>query len=199
MLDFLISKDITLLNYLRSFVDPTSALEVRLIHIGADMEVALVMLVLVGLWLYGAYKQDDQPKSDALMMLYSIGFAFLVYVVLNLGLPFRPRPESVSSIRPLVDHLPDNSFPSGHGIFAGASALAAFFYTRRWIAWILFVTGIAMVLSRVLAGIHYPGDIFVGYIIGLIGTYSVYSLRDRKFMTDYLLVYPVKIAKFFRL
>lgn len=199
MLSFLVSQDIALLNYLRSFVDPTSALQVKLIHIGADIEVALVILVLVGLWLYGAYKKNDRYKIDALMMLYSIGFAFLVYIVLNLGLPFRPRPETVSSIRPLVDHLPDNSFPSGHGIFAGASVLAAFLYGRRCIAWILLVTGLLMVLSRVLAGIHYPGDILAGYIIGLIGAYIVYRLRDKKFMTDHLLVYPVKVAKWIKL
>lgn len=199
MFEFLVSQDITLLNYLRSFIDPTSALQVRLVHIGSDLEVVLVAFVLVGLWLYGVYRKDNQPKVDALMILYSIGFAFLVYVVLNLGLPFRPRPETVSAIRPLVDHLPDNSFPSGHAIFFGASVLAAFFYTRRWIAWILFVTGAFMVLSRVFAGIHYPGDIFVGTIIGLSGSYIVYRLRDKKCVTNYLLIYPVKIAAFFRL
>lgn len=89
-----------------------------------------MMVILVGLWLYGTYKKDHQPKIQALMMLYSIGLAFAIYVILNLGLPFRPRPETVSVIRPLVDHLPDNSFPSGHAIFAGASALAAYFYSR---------------------------------------------------------------------
>jgi len=199
MLSFLISQDISLLNYLRSFVDPTSAFQSKLVHIGSDIEIALVMLVLVGLWLYGIYKKNNQFKIEALMMLYSIGFAFLVYIILNLGLPFRPRPETVSSIRPLIDHLPDNSFPSGHGIFAGASILAAFLYTRRSIAWVLLVTGIFMGFSRILAGIHYPGDIIVGFIIGLIGAYIVYILRNKKFMTDYLLVFPVKIAKFFKL
>ncbi len=56
-----------------------------------------------------------------------------------------------------------------------------------------------MVLSRVLAGIHYPGDILVGAIIGALGAYVIYRLRDKKFMIDYLLAYPVKIAKFFKL
>lgn len=199
MLDFLISQDITLLNYLRSFVDLTSVLQVKLIRIGVDIEILLVMLILVGLWLYGIYKKNNQFKMDALMILYSIGFAFVIYVVLNLGLPLRPRPETVSVIRPLVDHLPDNSFPSGHGIFAGASILAAFFYTHRNIAWIFLISGVIMVLSRVLAGIHYPGDIIIGYMVGLLGAYIIYMLRDKKFMTDYLLVYPVKIAAFFKL
>ncbi|MDD5197434.1 MAG: phosphatase PAP2 family protein [Candidatus Gracilibacteria bacterium] len=199
MIDILIQSDITLLNYLRSFIDPTSALQVKLIHVGSDIEIALVMLVLVGLWLYGVYKKNNQFKIDALMILYSIGFAFLVYIFLNLGLPLRPRPETVSAIRPLVDHLPDNSFPSGHAIFFGASVLAAFYYTRAWIAWILLITGIFMVFSRIFAGIHYPGDIFIGTLIGVIGAVAVYEIRDKKFMTDYLLVYPVKIARFFRL
>lgn len=199
MLESLMQLDIHLLNFLRSFIDPTSVIQVQLVQMGTDIEVGLVMIVLVELWLYGTYKKDDEEKKNALMVFYSIGFAFCIYVVLNLGLPFRPRPETVSAIRPLVDHLPDNSFPSGHGIFAGASALAAFFYTRRWIAWILLVTGLLMILSRVLAGIHYPGDILVGYIIGLTGSLVVYHFRNTKFMTEYLLVYPVKIAKFFRL
>lgn len=159
----------------------------------------MVMLLLVGLWLYGVYKKDNEPKLDALMMLYSIGLAFAFYVILNLGLPFRPRPETVATIRPLIDHLPDNSFPSGHAIFAGASVLAAFLYTRRCIAWILLIAGIVMVLSRVLAGIHYPLDILAGVVIGVLGAYGVYALRERKFMTNYLLVYPVKIAAFFKL
>lgn len=199
MLEFLIQTDIRALNFLRSFIDPGSPFQVKLIHLGTDIEVALVMLVLVGLWLYGVRKKDDQPKADALMMFYSIGLAFAIYIILNLGLPFRPRPETVSSIRPLVDHLPDNSFPSGHAIFFGSSVLAAFYYTRRWIAWMLLVSGAIMVISRVLAGIHYPGDILVGCIIGLIGSYAVYRIRDRKCVTGYLLAYPIKIAKFFRL
>ena len=84
MIDFLVSQDITLLNYFRSFIDPTSPLQVKLIQMGTDIEVVLVMLVLVGLWLYGVYKKENEPKREALMMLYSIGFAFLIYVILNL-------------------------------------------------------------------------------------------------------------------
>ncbi len=199
MIDFLISADIYVLNSLRSFVDPTSPLQVWVIHAGADIQVILVMIILVGLWLSGTYTKNDQPKRDALMIFYSIGFAFFVYLFLNLGLPIRPRPETVSAIRPLIDHLPDNSFPSGHGIFAGASTIAAFFYTRRWLAWILLITGIIMILSRVLAGIHYPGDIIVGYILGIIGSSVIYRLKDKKYITDYLLVYPIKIAQFLKL
>lgn len=125
------------------------------------------MALLVGLWLYGAYKKNNSFKVDSLMIFYSLGFAFVIYVILNLGLPFRPRPETVLTIRPLMDHLPDNSFPSGHAIFAGASILGAFLYTRAWIAWVLLVTGLLMVFSRVLAGIHYPLDITAGFIVGL--------------------------------
>ena len=199
MLETFVQIDNNLLNYLRAFVDPTSVIQVKLIHIGSDIEVALAVLVLIGLWLYGVYKNKLQYKVEALMIFYSIGLAFAVYIILNLGLPVRPRPETVSAIRPLIDHLPDNSFPSGHAIFFGASVLAAFYYTRRWIAWTLLVTGIFMVLSRVLAGIHYPGDILAGTIIGLVGAYGVYRIRDCKIFSEYLLKYPIKIAKWIKL
>lgn len=84
MLAFLISQDIALLNFLRSFVDPSSIFQTRLIHILSDIEVGIVMAVLVGLWLYGVYRRENRFKTEALMMLYSIGFAFLIYVILNL-------------------------------------------------------------------------------------------------------------------
>lgn len=199
MIQTLVSLDISVLNFLRSFVNPNSLIEVKFIHILSDLEIGLVILVLVGLWLYGVYRRQDSFKEEALMMFYSIGFAFLVYIILNIGLPVRPRPETVSAIRPLVDHLPDNSFPSGHAIFFGASMLAAFFYTRRWIAYTLLVTGTFMVLARVLAGIHYPGDILAGTIIGLLGAYGVYCVRDTKLVRNYLIPLPIKVGKWVKL
>ena len=84
MFENLVQMDITLLNYVRSFVNPESALQVSLISMASDIEVLMIMALLVGLWLYGVYQKDNEPKTDALMILYSIGFAFFIYVILNL-------------------------------------------------------------------------------------------------------------------
>jgi membrane-associated phospholipid phosphatase len=61
------------------------------------------------------------------------------------------------------------------------------------------VIGALTVLSRILAGIHYPGDIIVGFLLGW-GFMSLlvqipHSDRYRKWGHEL----PIKIASFFRL
>lgn len=71
----------------------------------------------MGLWLYGVSHKDDGPKHVALDLFWHVLASFALYWVINQTLPMRPRPESISSIPPLISHLPDNSFPSGHALF----------------------------------------------------------------------------------
>lgn len=65
----------------------------------------------------------------------------------------------------LIDHGADNSFPSDHSAAAAVvAAVAALAWRRRWA---LFVTLAAAVgLARVYAGVHYPGDVAAGWMIG---------------------------------
>jgi len=75
------------------------------------------------------------------MIFYSIVFCFGIYVILNQFLPIRPRPELFSKFPPLIDHLPDNSFPSGHAIFMACSCFAfALFLKNKTITSILAIT-----------------------------------------------------------
>jgi len=200
MLQSLISADIFLLKYFRWVVNPSSYIQVELVKLLADFWVIFVALLLVWLWFFGVYKKKDLPKQKALWIFYSIAFSFLIYVILNLGLPLRPRPETVSAIRPLVDHLPDNSFPSWHAIFAGATILASFLFCwKKWIIWSLVVVLSLMLISRIIAWIHYPSDIFVWLIIWFAGSFVIFKLKDKEVFTKYLMPYPVKLAKFFKL
>lgn len=118
MLEALKQLDTQLLVSMRSVVDPSLSWEVAIIRFFTDLGVILVALALVIYWLFGVFKKDDAYKRIALLIFYTIMFSFLIYIVLNQCLPPRTRPEDVTSIAPLVNHLPDNSFPSGHGIFA---------------------------------------------------------------------------------
>ncbi|MDD2487365.1 MAG: phosphatase PAP2 family protein [Candidatus Gracilibacteria bacterium] len=199
MLEKIISADIGLLKFIQSFVDPDNGIQVEIIKLLSDFGVILVVILLIGLWIYGVYKKKDIFKENALMIFYSIAFSFLIYVILNLGLPLRPRPETVSAIRPLVDHLPDNSFPSGHAIFAGASIFASYFFSKRCVFSVLVIFSFLMLISRIMVGIHYPTDIFVGLIIGMIGAFFVYKNKDSGIFKKYLLPFPIKIAKFIKL
>lgn len=172
MLETLLSWDAQALSAARGWIDPSAAWFPALktaVVVLADSEVLLFAATLVGLWLYGRFvAHDDRAKREALRCFWLTMIAFGAYWAVNFGLPVRARPETVSAIPPLVSHLPDNSFPSGHAIFWAASVVALFAFSRRWLAWTALVLGALMCWARVLAGIHYPGDIVVGALMGLL-------------------------------
>lgn len=111
--------------------------------------------------MYGVYKKEVGYKIIALDIFYAIMLAFLVYWILQFGLPMRPRPESITSLPPLINHLPDNSFPSGHAIFAGASVVAIGYFFSMSVSSLFAFFGVIMLLCRVISGVHYFGDVFV--------------------------------------
>lgn len=203
ILDTLQSLDASALESFRSLVNPSSHWQVAAIRGFADAEVFLTALVLVGLWLRARFvlKNDTEAKSDVLAFFYAIIFAFGLYWVLNLGLPARPRPETVSAVAPLINHLPDNSFPSGHGIFTGASVTAAFLvFKRKTLSVVLLFVGIPMLCARVLAGVHYPGDVIVGFAVGAVFAYFASGfLAKESVRSSKLFSVPMAIASFVKL
>lgn len=185
--------DIDLLVYLRSFVDPHTTLA-QFVSIYADLPVFVVVLSLVIWWLLGVYHRSDVYRREALKAFFMIASVFVVYAILNQFLPERPRPETiVPGIAPLIDHTPDNSFPSGHAAFAAAATVAvAMLFERRWLTIFVWLIGLDMCVVRVMAGIHYPSDIIAGWIIGTLVAYSVHISTHRySWIYDRFLVAPL--------
>lgn len=202
LLSTLSAFDGRLLNIMRSWIDPDLAWLRTLIHLFADSQVVLVAFFLLGLWIYGVMRSSRDYRRESLLIFYGIAVSFVVYIVLNLGLPMRARPETVLAIRPIIDHLPDNSFPSGHAIFAMASSLSAYFFLsvgRRFWVPVLFVLGILMCFSRIFAGVHYPLDIACGYALGSIGPLIVRSIASHPLFDRIMIAPVIALARFFRL
>lgn len=203
LLASLAALDTRLLNTMRAWIDPDTAWISTLIHVFADIEVIFTMAFLVGLWLYAAVRRSVPYRRESLLLFYGIAVSFAVYVALNLGLPMRARPETVLAVRPIIDHLPDNSFPSGHAIFAAASGFGAYiFLTVRRGLWvpIFVVSGLLMCIARIFAGVHYPFDIAAGYVVGLAGPALVLWASSSCAVFDRVFVAPViRLARFFRL
>lgn len=198
LLDTLQSYDTAALAAFRSIVDPASSWQTGLVHVFADVEVVLTAVLLVVVWLRARFLLNDdvEAKKDALAFFYAVMFAFALYWVLNFGLPARPRPETATAIAPLINHLPDNSFPSGHGIFAGASFVAAYrIFKNKSVAFALLAFGIPMLCARVLAGVHYPGDVVVGFLVGsLFSAFASKFLMRKTIRDSKLYAIPVSIA-----
>lgn len=71
------------------------------------------------------------------------------------------------------------SFPSGHSATAIATAFAVGFLWPR-LFMLLFVIGVAVAISRVPVGAHYPTDVFAGIVVGMLGAYLVRNVFARK-------------------
>ena len=205
--------DVMLLNIFRWFINQDSGIQVSLIHIFADIELIVCAFFLVFLWFYGLAQKEIFYKEQSLKIFFSIVISIVFCILLNNILPFRPRPEVMSTILPLISHIPDNSFPSMHAMFAGSSTFAAFlflqspqkkyswfkYFIHMWMPWVLWVLWILMAFSRVLAWIHYPGDIMVGYLLSIILTYMTAPVFQYQCVKKYFLQFLIRLASFLHL
>ncbi|MFJ9242236.1 phosphatase PAP2 family protein [Streptomyces sp. NPDC101776] len=72
----------------------------------------------------------------------------------------------------------DWSFPSNHATIAAAAAVALFFVSRRLGA-VAAVAALAMAVSRVWVGVHYPHDVVVGVAVGALLAFGAMTLLKR--------------------
>jgi undecaprenyl-diphosphatase len=79
----------------------------------------------------------------------------------------RPRPyEAHADAHTWVARSHDPSFPSDHASAAFGIAFAVLMFDR--LAGTLFVVAAGLIgLGRVLVGVHYPGDVLAGLLVGL--------------------------------
>ena len=81
---------------------------------------------------------------------------------------FRPRPFVALNFISLINQSPkEASFPSGHASFFFALSTIVYFYNKK-AGIIFYIASLLIVLGRVFVGIHWPLDILVGAILGVL-------------------------------
>ena len=92
----------------------------------------------------------------------------------------RPRPYEVwKTVRLIVVPPGGDSFPSGH---AGTSAVAAALINQEYPGWLgalAVLYAVAVGLSRVYVGVHYPSDVLAGWLLGWGEAYLIRWLAAR--------------------
>lgn len=79
-----------------------------------------------------------------------------------------PRPYEVWEVVPLIDRdSPGQSMPSRH-VFSATIISMTCLHASLSVGFILLILSAFLGLVRVLGGVHYPKDVVVGYICGLV-------------------------------
>lgn len=95
----------------------------------------------------------------------------------------RPRPSNLAN--PISDlvHVVDNyrggryGFPSCHAANTfGLTFFIFFLFRKKWLTCFMMTWALVTCYSRVYLGVHYPGDLLVGALIGTMGAWLMYRL-----------------------
>ena len=176
MMDSLLELDMILFRILNGFGHP---------HLDTAMVWFSDKYIWIPLYAFIIYKIVEQCKSRFWIPIASI----IVLIVLtdqftsSLMKPFfeRLRPcnePSLNSTIILIKRCGGNyGFASSHA--ANTMGLAVFgylFFDKKWIGKTLIIWSVLVGYSRIFLGVHYPGDVIAGFLIGGILSYLVYKM-----------------------
>ena len=157
--------------YLNNFVI-NNHLE-KIIWLLSDAPIFFLPVFLLAAWLYWTFKEkNNTQKENILFIFYSIVSAMIFNAIIKIFVTV-DRPESL--IKPILEHVPDKSFPSDHATvsFSFLFALYAAGYKKTF--WLFMPFVVLMNFSRIAGGIHWFWDIIVWMILGLIAVIIIFK------------------------
>ena len=137
----------------------------RLLRVFNRLMTVVIPIVYLTL-LVITYLQEGLGKQVCVyVFIPASGFVILSFLRKKIN---APRPYEEWDIKPLLDRdSPGQSMPSRH-VFSATIISMACLHASLSVGVILLVLSALLGLVRVLGGVHYPKDVVVGYICGLV-------------------------------
>lgn len=128
----------------------------------ASYYIFFIMYGLGGIYLL--YYRDIKIARYIIIPLVVIIFNTKLRRILKM-----PRPFSELNIESLIGHKEAYSMPSNHAVSSAVISFALIYinftpYFFFILMMLTFLTG----LSRVMTGVHYPRDVFMGWFLGIV-------------------------------
>lgn len=165
----------------------------------ADAPIFFLPMFLVWFWLIHNKNNENNKKENLLYIFYSVIFSISISLFMQKLIPME-RPETfLHNVWNLIlNHVPDASFPSDHATVSSAffTAMILFWYKKS--ALIMLPFFIIMLLSRVIAWVHWPLDIIAWIIVWIIWAFGIFKFRDF-FLFKNINKVIIKLASFIKL
>ncbi|HHB1424069.1 TPA: undecaprenyl-diphosphate phosphatase [Serratia odorifera] len=130
--------------------------------------IAIVPLLIVGLWLWGPKNALVSQRAVVAKTTIALSFSLLASASIGMLLPHE-RPFVAGIGYTFLQHAPDSSFPSDHGTAIFTFAIAFLCWHRMWSGIMLMVVAAGIAWSRVYLGVHWPLDMVGGLLLGMVG------------------------------
>ena len=110
---------------------------------------------------------NKSTRKHGVIMLTSLAIGSIIGNGLLKNIFERQRPFVELSLQPFIVAPSGFSFPSGHSLSSFASATCIFFTNKKW-GIFSYIVAFLIALSRVLLIVHYPSDVIIGSLLGII-------------------------------
>jgi undecaprenyl-diphosphatase len=143
----------------------------------SDFEQAMLPIFVVAtlaLWLFDRPGAGRRWKLASASALASAAVALIVNRIIA-AIWDRPRPFESHHVTYVYGRSHDPSFPSDHASATFAIAFAVLMFDRL-VGSLFLAAAVLVAAGRVLIGVHYPGDVLAGLLVGLAAAIVVVRL-----------------------
>lgn len=172
----------------------------KIVWVFADAPIFFIPIFLIVVWITLSYKKEQKKKEDLLFIFYSCVLGILTALLIQQFVHF-DRPENYinQTWKLLLKHIPDASFPSDHAIVGFAFLTSLYLSNYRKTFFLFFPFAFIMVLSRIVAWVHWPLDIIAWILIWIFSSLITFKFIKKLEIIKKLNTMIMKIASFIKL
>lgn len=139
----------------------------------------IIWIILAVIFLF-----SKKYRKCGFAMALALLFSFIFGNVILKNIFERPRPSWVdTNVMLLIKNPTDFSFPSGHSFASFAGATVIFMYHKKEGIAALILAGL-IAFSRLYLFVHYPSDVILGSLFGVISAIAAVMIVNRIFKNN---------------
>lgn len=162
--------NIEIFNFLHNLSGRSEILDKVIVFIAEPFGYILIVIAYLFLLLHSENESSELKNilkkfREIIILSFSVFSAYIFSIIIK-NIVNNPRPFLIlNDVNELFIYGGYDSFPSGHATFFAALAAAIFVYHRK-VGFLFGLFAVIIGFSRVIAGIHFPVDILVGFMLG---------------------------------